>query len=72
MTANDFVSIDHILSDVTSTVNDMEFKKGFSKGWYVSRIQDAMQEFVQSKEPVEYGEDERGCDKYHQQKDDAL
>ena len=33
-------------------------------------IQDAMQEFVQSKEPVEYGEHERGCDKYHQQKDD--
>ena len=31
-----------------------------------------MQEFVQSKEPVEYGEDEHGCDKYHQQKDDAL
>jgi hypothetical protein len=22
--------------------------------------------------PTEYGEDERGCDKYHQQKDDAL
>ena len=44
MTANDFVSIDHILADVTSTVNDMDFKKGFSKGWYTSRIQDAMQE----------------------------
>ena len=44
MTANDFVSIDHILADVTATVNDMDFKKGFSKGWYISRIQDAMQE----------------------------
>tara|TARA_R110002126_G_scaffold173745_1_gene322326 strand:+ start:899 stop:1048 length:150 start_codon:yes stop_codon:yes gene_type:complete len=22
--------------------------------------------------PTEYGEDERGCDKYHQQKDDAI
>ena len=44
MTANDFVSIDHILADVTATVNDMDFKKGFSKGWYTSRIQDAMQE----------------------------
>jgi len=31
-----------------------------------------IQESEQSKEPVEYGEDERGCDKYHQQKDDAL
>ena len=44
MTANDFVSIDHILADVTATVNDMDFKKGFSKGWYTSRIQDDMQE----------------------------
>ena len=44
MTANDFVSVDHILADVTATVNDAEYKKGFSKGWYVSRIQDAMQE----------------------------
>jgi len=44
MTANDFVSIDHILADVTATVNDMDYKKGFSKGWYISRIQDAMQE----------------------------
>ena len=44
MNANDFVSIDHILADVTATVNDAEYKKGFSKGWYVSRIQDAMQE----------------------------
>ena len=31
-----------------------------------------IKESEQSKEPVEYGEDERGCDKYHQQKDDAL
>jgi len=44
MTANDFVSVDHILADVTATVNDAEYKRGFSKGWYVSRIQDAMQE----------------------------
>ena len=44
MTSNDFVSVEHILADVTTTVNDAEFKNGFSKGWYVSRIQDAMQE----------------------------
>jgi len=44
MKANDFVSIEHILAEVTATLDDMEFKKGFSKGWYTSRIQDAMQE----------------------------
>jgi hypothetical protein len=44
MTANDFVSIDHLLAEITSTVNDSDFKKGFPKGWYISRIQDAIQE----------------------------
>lgn len=44
MNANDFVSVDHLLADVTATVNDTEFKTGFSKGWYISRIQDAIQE----------------------------
>lgn len=40
----DFVSVDHILSEITTTVNDTEFRNGFSKGWYISRIQDALQE----------------------------
>lgn len=44
MTANDFVSIEHLLGEITATVNDHEFKNGFSKGWYNSRIQDAIQE----------------------------
>ena len=44
MTSNDFVSVDHLLGEITSTVNDMEFKRGFAKGWYISRIQDALQE----------------------------
>jgi hypothetical protein len=44
MTANDFVSVDHLLAEITTTVNDTEFKKGFSKGWFTSRIQDALQE----------------------------
>jgi len=46
MTANDFISVDHILAEVTATVNDVEFKNGFSKGWYTSRIQDALQELA--------------------------
>ncbi|MGB0975820.1 MAG: hypothetical protein ACPGSG_02490 [Prolixibacteraceae bacterium] len=44
MTSNDFVSVDHILAEVSTTVNDPEYNKGFSEGWYTSRIQDAMQE----------------------------
>jgi len=44
MTANDFVSIEHLLAEVTATVDDVEFRKGFKKGWYTSRIQDALQE----------------------------
>lgn len=44
MNSNDFISVSHILSEVTSIVNDNEYKNGFSKGWYVSRIQDALQE----------------------------
>jgi hypothetical protein len=44
MNSNDFVSIEHLLAEITSTVNDVEFKKGFPKGWYISRIQDAIQE----------------------------
>ena len=44
MNANDFVSVDHLLAEVTATVNDTDFKKGFNKGWYISRIQDALQE----------------------------
>jgi hypothetical protein len=44
MTSNDYVSIEHLLAEVTATVNDTDYKKGFPKGWYISRIQDAMQE----------------------------
>ena len=44
MTFNDFVSVDHLLAEITATINDTDYKKGFPKGWYISRIQDAMQE----------------------------
>jgi hypothetical protein len=46
MNANDFVSSEKIISEVTQTVNDKEFKKGFSKGWFMSRIHDALQELA--------------------------
>ena len=44
MNANDFVDVDHLLAEITATVNDTDYKKGFPKGWYISRIQDALQE----------------------------
>jgi hypothetical protein len=44
MNQNDFVSVNHILAEVTSIVDDVELKSGFSTGWYTSRIQDALQE----------------------------
>lgn len=43
MEANDFVSSNHIIADVVKTVDDEKFRKGFSKGWYQSKIQDALQ-----------------------------
>jgi hypothetical protein len=46
MNANDFVSVEKILAEVTQTVNDKDFKNGFPKGWYISRIHDAIQELA--------------------------
>lgn len=46
MNANDFVSVEKIIAEVTQTVNDTEFKNGFHKGWFVSRIHDALQELA--------------------------
>tara|TARA_R110002020_G_scaffold148779_5_gene324848 strand:- start:16576 stop:17346 length:771 start_codon:yes stop_codon:yes gene_type:complete len=46
MNSNDFVSVNHILAEVLQTLDDTELRKGFAKGWYVSRIQDALQELA--------------------------
>lgn len=46
MTSNDFISVNHIMSEVANIVDDKAFRKGFSKGWYISRIQDALQELA--------------------------
>jgi hypothetical protein len=46
MNSNDFVSVNHILAEVTATLNDKDFRSGFASGWYVSRIQDALQELA--------------------------
>lgn len=46
MNSNDFVSIDHILAESLMNVNDVDLRNGFTKGWFVSRIQDALQELA--------------------------
>lgn len=46
METNEFVSIDNILFNVLSQVNDEEMKKGFVKGWYVQKIKDALTELA--------------------------
>lgn len=44
MDINDFLSVDEILSDVLMNTNDEALRKGFSKGWYVSQIQQSIEE----------------------------
>lgn len=46
MNTNDFVSVEKIIAEVTQTVNDKDFKNGFPKGWFVSRIHDAITELA--------------------------
>jgi len=46
MNASDFVSCNHVIAEVVSIVDDKAFRNGFAKGWYVSRVQDAMQELA--------------------------
>lgn len=43
MNQNDFVSVDHLISSVTTLVSDSDFKKGLSRGHYESWVQKALQ-----------------------------
>ncbi len=46
MQINDFVSVDEILADVLLEVNDEDLRSGFKKGWYISKIQQAIEELA--------------------------
>lgn len=48
MNSNDFTSADRIIASVVMTVDDADFKKGFSKGWYMSHVQQAFQDLCVS------------------------
>ena len=46
MDSNDFVSTNHILAEALVNVNDQDLRNGFTRGWFTSRIQDALQELA--------------------------
>lgn len=46
MTVNDFTTAERIISIASKNVNDSEHKNGFSRGWYMSHIQQAMQDLA--------------------------
>jgi len=46
MDSNDFVSINSVLSDVLMLVDDEHLRKGMSKGYYISGIEQAIQEIA--------------------------
>lgn len=46
MNQNDFVKVEHLLSEISTLVDDMDFKKGIPKGRYISWIQKAMQKLA--------------------------
>lgn len=46
MQSSDFVTANHIIANVAKTVGDEKFRKGFSKSWYISTIQDGLQELA--------------------------
>ena len=46
MNSNDFLTVNQILSDVLVNVDDEDFKKGFTKGFYVSKIQQCLEELA--------------------------
>jgi hypothetical protein len=46
MNSNDFISAEKIIAEVAQTVDDKDFKKGFSPGWFNSRVKDALQELA--------------------------
>ena len=44
MEINTYISIDEILHDVLKAVDDEDLKKGFERGWFMSQIQQAIEE----------------------------
>ena len=46
MDSNDYLSVNHLLAEITMACGDKDFRNGVSKGWYISRIQDALQEIA--------------------------
>lgn len=43
MQSNEFVTPENILADVLPLVGDLDFRKGLTKGWYISQVQAAVE-----------------------------
>ena len=46
MDTGDYISVETILADVLQEVDDVTLRKGFTKGWYTSQIQQAAEELA--------------------------
>jgi hypothetical protein len=46
MTVTELYSINQVLAEVTSYVDDTGMKRGFSRGWYLNRMKDALVELA--------------------------
>lgn len=46
MNSNDFLTVEQMLFQITDQTQDKDFRKGFSKGWYLSQIEYAMSELA--------------------------
>lgn len=40
------VELEEVLSSITSSTNDRDYKQGYSKSWYMARVRDAVHEMV--------------------------
>lgn len=46
MDSIDLITVDTIIGEAISVLDDSEFSHGLSKGWYISRVRDAMDELA--------------------------
>lgn len=67
MTQNDLIKLEAVLAEILVDINDEELRTGFSKGWFISRVQEALEEisFVSfykkiTKDIIDYSWEESG------------
>lgn len=53
----DFINVTEVLSAVQRLVGDLEFKNGFTRGWYISRAKDALDELSLDTSLIQFTKD---------------